>query len=65
MCSISLVSKRGEQGSLYLLLKQGLATLGPCPDDYLKVFTRDKAWGFTLFLLLLPCWKANRLIVYS
>ena len=48
MCSISLVSKRGEQRSLYPLLKQGLAALCPCRDDYLKVLTRDKAWGFTI-----------------
>ena len=47
MGSISLVSKRGEQRSLYLLLKQGLAALCPCRDDCLKVLTRDKAWGFT------------------
>ena len=55
---VSSLSQK-ERGSLNCLLKQG-----PCHDYYLKVFTRDKHWLFTLFLLLLLFWRANgRLIV--
>ena len=65
--------QKGEQRCLNILLKQGFAALCPCRgcylvychDCYLKVLTREKAWVFTLFQLLFPCWKANkRLIVY-
>ena len=37
----------------------------PCPDSYLQVFTRDKHWLFTLFLLLLPFWRANRRLIVN
>ena len=54
--------------SLILYSKQGFAPLCPCHgyyldcchDYYLKVFTRDKDWLFTLFLLLLLFRRANR-----
>ena len=36
-----------------------------CHDYYLKVFTRDKDWVFTLFLLLLPFWRANRRLIVN
>ena len=55
-----LCQKRGEWRSLNLFLKQGFTSLFPCSDYYLKVFTRDKHWLFTLFLLLIPFWRANR-----
>ena len=63
MCSISLVPKK-EWGrrrcrSLNPLFKQGFAPLclcqgyylDYCHDYYLKVFTRDKDWLSTLFLV--------------
>ena len=56
---------RGERRSLNPLLKQGFAPLCPCRDNYLKVFSRDKHWLFTLFLLLLPFWRANRRLVVN
>ena len=64
-CVVSpLFQKRGEWRSLNPLLKQGFTPLCPYRDYYLKVFTRDKHWLFTLFLLLLPIWRANgRLII--
>ena len=37
----------------------------PCPDSYLQVFTRGKHWLFTLFLLLLPFWRANRRLIVN
>ena len=73
-CRVSLVPKEGEWRSHNPLFKQGFAPLCPCPDYYLdychdyyfKVFTADKHWLFTLFLLLLPFCRANgRLIVNS
>ena len=61
----SLFQKRGEQRSLHPLLKQGFTSLCPCHDYYLKVFTRDKHWLFTLFLLLLPFQRANRRLIVN
>ena len=57
--------------SLILYSKQGFAPLCPCHgyyldcchDYYLKVFTRDKDWLFTLFLLLLSFWRENRRLI--
>ena len=68
ICSVSLVPKRGRVDSPQLFTQQGFAPLCPCHDFYLdychnyylKVFTRDKDWLFTLFLLLLPFQRANR-----
>ena len=59
--------------SLILYSKQGFAPLCPCHgyyldcchDYYLKVFTRDKDWLFTLFLLLLPFWRASRRLIVN
>ena len=64
-CVVSLFQKRGEQRSLHPLLKQGFTSLCPCHDYYLKVFTRDKHWLFTLFLLLLPFQRANRRLIVN
>ena len=58
----------GKQRFHNPLLKQGFAPLFPCcdyyldycHDYYLKVFTRDKDWLFTLFLLFLSFWRENR-----
>ena len=65
VCIVSPLSQtRGEWRSLNPLLKQSFAPLCTCHDNYLKVFTRDKHWLFTLFLFLLPFQRANwRLIV--
>ena len=63
----------GCADSLILYSKQGFAPLCPCHgyyldcchDYYLKVFTRDKDWLFTLFLLLLPFWRASRRLIVN
>jgi len=47
------------------LLKQGFALLCSCHDYYLKDFTRDKHWQFSLFLLLLPFQRANRRLLVN
>ena len=74
MFSVSFVPKEGEQQSLNPFLTQGFAPLCPCLDYYLdychdcyfKVFTRDKPWLFTPFLLLFSFQRANRRpIVYA
>ena len=36
-----------------------------CHDYYLKVFTRDKHWLFTLFLLFLPFQRANKRLIVN
>ena len=65
-CIVSPLSQtRGERRFLNPLLKQSFAPLCTCHDNYLKVFTRDKHWLFTLFLLLLPFWRANRRLVVN
>ena len=75
LCSVSSVPKeRGmEIRSLNPLLKQGFTPLCPCRDCYLdychdyylKVFTRDKHWLFTLFVFLLPFQRANRRLIVN
>ena len=71
---VSPLSQRsGEQRSLNPFPKQGFAPLCPCHDCcldychdcYLKVFTRDKHWLFTLFVLLLPFRRANRRLIVN
>ena len=65
--------RRGGAESLKPFLKQGFAPLCPCHDYYLdychdyylKVFTRDKHWLFTLFLLLPPFRMVNRRLVVN
>ena len=47
------------------LLTQGFASLCPCQDYSLEVFTRDKDWLLTLFLLLLQFLRANRGLVVN
>ena len=66
-------TKGGDWRALNPLLKQGFPSfcschdyyLDYCRDDYLKVFTRGKDWLFTLFLLLLPFWRANRRLIVN
>ena len=65
MCSVSLVPKEWGGRSLNPLLKQGFAPFCLCHDYYLTVFTRDKHWLFTLFLLLLPFQRANRRLIVN
>ena len=74
MCSVSLVPGKGEWRFLNLSLKHGFAPLclchdyyylDYCHDYYLKVFTRDKDWVLTLFLLLLPFQRANRKLIIN
>ena len=48
-----------------LLLRQGFASLHPCQDYSLEVFTRDKDWLLTPFLLLLQFLRANRGLVLN
>ena len=74
-CLVSPMSPKGGEGRfLNPLLKQGFTSL--CPrrhhyldyldyESYLKVFTRDKHQLFTLFLLLLPFWRANRRLIVN
>ena len=65
--------RRGGAESLKPFLKQGFAPLCPCHDYYLdychdyylKVFTRDKHWLFTLFLLLTSFQMVNRRLVVN
>ena len=57
-CSVFLVPKEWRKKTPSPLRKQCFAPL--CHDYYLKVFTRDKHWLFTLFLLPLPFQRANR-----
>ena len=42
-----------------------LASLCPCHDYSLEMFTRDKDWLFTLFLWSLPFWRGNRRLAGS
>ena len=73
MCSVSLNPKRGRRRSLNPLLNQGFASLCPCHDCYLdychdyhlKVFTRNKHWLFTLFLLFLSFQRSNRRLIVN
>jgi len=65
MYSVSLVRKERGGISLNPLLRQGFASLCPCHDYFLEVFTRDRDWLFTLFLLLLPFQRANRRLVVN
>ena len=64
MCSVS-IQKSGEQKFLNPLLQQGFAPHCPCHDYYLEVFMRGKDWLLTLFLLLLPFWRANRRLIVN
>ena len=70
---VSPLSQKGESRDP-LILQTEFCPLYPCHDfyldhchdSYLRVFTRDKDWLLTLFLLLLPFLRANgRLIVNS
>ena len=65
MCSVSLILKRGKQRSFNLLLRQGFASLCPCHDYFLEMFTRDKDRLFTLILLLLPSWRTQRRLLIN
>ena len=65
MCSVSLILKRGKQRSFNLLLRQGFASLCPCHDYFLEMFTRDKDRLFTLILLLLPSWRTHRRLLIN
>ena len=65
MCSVSLSQKSGEWWSLKTLTKQSFAPLCPCHDYYLQVFARGKHWLSTLFLLLLPFWRAKRRLIVN
>ena len=74
LCMQSLpCPKRGGVESLKPFLKQSFAPLCPCHDYYLdychdyylKVFTRDKHWLFTLFLLSLPFQMVNRRLIVN
>ena len=47
------------------LLKQGFASFCSCHDHYVKVSTKDKAWLFTLSLLLLLFGRANRRLSFA
>ena len=78
---VSLVPQRGDWRSLNPFLNQGFPYfcscrgyyldycrdyyLDYCRDYYLKVFTGGKDWLFTLFLLLLPFWRANRRLIVN
>ena len=59
MCSVSF---RGEWRTLNFTQSLPLFVLAM---TYLKVFIRDKHWLFTLFLLLLPFWRANRRLIVN
>ena len=69
-----LSQKRGE-GDPLILCSTGfcpslslpwlLNCLDYCHDSSLEVFTRDKHWVFTLFLLLLPSWMTNRKLIVN
>ena len=63
--SLHFPPKRREQRSFNPALNQGFAPLCPCHDYHLKVFTRDKAWQFTLFLLLPAFRRANRRLIVN
>ena len=66
MCIVSPLSPKKEGWrALNPLLKQGFTPLCPCYDYYLNVFTRDKHWLFTLFLLLHPFWRSNRRLIVN
>ena len=64
MCSVSLTQECSRSiWHLDPLLKQGLGPLYSRHDCYLTLSTGDKAWLFTLFLLLLPFVRAKRGLV--
>ena len=66
LCMCSVPSPRmGNIWPLDPLLKQGLAPLCSCHDCYLKVSSEDKAWLFTLFLLLLLFRSVNKRLVVN
>ena len=68
--NVSLLPKEEGAQNALVLDSVRVLPLCPCHDYYLdfchdchrvyNVFTRDKAWLFTLFLLLLPFRRANR-----
>ena len=67
-----LSQKRWEQRSLNHLLKQSFAYLCPSRDSYLDnshdyylQCLQEKHWLFTLFLLLLTFWRANRRLIVN
>ena len=51
--------------SLILYAGRVLASLCPCHDYSLEMFTRHKGWLFTLFLWSLPFWRGNRRLVVN
>ena len=60
MCNVSPAPRMGNVWPLDPLLKQGFVPLCSCHDCYLRAFSRDKAWLFTLFLWVLTSQRANR-----
>ena len=54
-----------ERRSLNPLPKQDFSPLCSCCRCYLKVFTRDKTWLLTLFILLLLFQMANRRLIVN
>ena len=54
MCIVSLILY-SERNFFFFF-----ASLCPCHDYSLEMFTRNKDWLFTLFLLSLPFWIASR-----
>lgn len=66
MCSVSLTQECSRSiWHFDPLLKQGLGPLYSCHDCYLASSTGDKAWLFTLFLLLLSFRRANRRLIIN
>ena len=58
--------KRGGPGHpLILYSDRVLPLLCPYHDYYLKLFTSDKHWLFTLFLLLFPFGRTNRRLIVN
>ena len=51
--------------ALILYSSRVFASLCPCHDYSLEMFTRYKDWLFTLFLRLLPFWRGNRRLVVN
>ena len=48
-----------------LLLRRVFASVPACHNYSLEVLPRDKDWLFTLFLLSLPFWRANRRLIIN
>ena len=66
LCSVSFVPKVGNGDPLIFYSNRVLPHFVPAVTDYyLKVFTRDKHWLFSLFVLLLPFRRANRRLIVN